>query len=174
MMKWGKKTLGILFCALLMILGITGCGGQSEKFTGNTWVYVQKTDDGNADFIDILTFEKNDKNYTSKETKTVYKVKYDGMMNEFGKMVYQKYKVVIEDKKVKPDFGMIFDEKSNSLTQNGIQLYTYVSKDDSVVDQNRRYVFKKAKKEDIEKMKKELEENTKRKVEKENQKLTQK
>lgn len=147
--------------------------GKSEKFTANSWVFVHKTDDGNEDFIDVLTFEKNNKSYTSVEKKTTYKVKYEGLMSGAG-MVSQKYKMDIEDEKNNSTPGLTYDEKSDSLTINGFSAYTYMSKDNTVIDQDNKRVFKKATKEDIEKIKKDLEENTKKKIIKENQKISRK
>jgi len=167
MMKNWKKALAMVFC-LIMMLAVAGCGGKSEKFTGSTWVYVHKTDNGAEDFIDVLTFEKNGKTYISKEKKTTYEMKYDALMNAFGHFVSREYKLNVKDVDLKSDYGMVYDEKSDSLTQNGFQLYTYMSKDDTIVDQNRKYIFKKVKKEDIEKIKSELETHTKSKIEKAN------
>lgn len=162
-----------VFACLVFALAMAGCGGKNEKFTANSWVFVHKTDDGNEDFIDVLTFEKNNKSYTSVEKKTTYKVKYEGLMSGAG-MVSQKYKMDIEDEKNNSTPGLTYDEKSDSLTINGFSAYTYMSKDNTVIDQDNKRVFKKATKEDIEKIKKDLEENTKRKIIKENQKISQK
>lgn len=171
MKKWGK--MFAVFACLVFALAMAGCGGKNEKFTANSWVFVHKTDDGNEDFIDVLTFEKNNKSYTSVEKKTTYKVKYEGLMSGAG-MVSQKYKMDIEDEKNNSTPGLTYDEKSDSLTINGFSAYTYMSKDNTVIDQDNKRVFKKATKEDIEKIKKDLEENTKRKIIKENQKISQK
>ncbi len=171
MKKWGK--MFAIFACLVLALAMAGCGGKSEKFTANSWVFVHKTDDGNEDFIDVLTFEKNNKSYTSVEKKTTYKVKYEGLMSGAG-MVSQKYKMDIEDEKNNSTPGLTYDEKSDSLTINGFSAYTYMSKDNTVIDQDNKRVFKKATKEDIEKIKKDLEENTKKKIIKENQKISQK
>ena len=161
MKKWGK--MFAIFACLVLALAMAGCGGKSEKFTANSWVFVHKTDDGNEDFIDVLTFEKNNKSYTSVEKKTTYKVKYEGLMSGAG-MVSQKYKMDIEDEKNNSTPGLTYDEKSDSLTINGFSAYTYMSKDNTVIDQDNKRVFKKATKEDIEKIKKDLEENTKKKI----------
>lgn len=171
MKKWGK--MFAVFACLVFALAMAGCGGKNEKFTANSWVFVHKTDDGNEDFIDVLTFEKNNKSYTSVEKKTTYKVKYEGLMSGAG-MVSQKYKMDIEDEKNNSTPGLTYDEKSDSLTINGFSAYTYMSKDNTVIDQDNKRVFKKATKEDIEKIKKDLEENTKKKIIKENQKISQK
>ncbi len=171
MKKWGK--MFAIFACLVLALAMAGCGGKSEKFTANSWVFVHKTDDGNEDFIDVLTFEKNNKSYTSVEKKTTYKVKYEGLMSGAG-MVSQKYKMDIEDEKNNSTPGLTYDEKSDSLTINGFSAYTYMSKDNTVIDQDNKRVFKKATKEDIEKIKKDLEENTKKKIIKENQKISRK
>lgn len=171
MKKWGK--MFAIFACLVLALAMAGCGGKSEKFTANSWVFVHKTDDGNEDFIDVLTFEKNNKSYTSVEKKTTYKVKYEGLMSGAG-MVSQKYKMDIEDEKNNSTPGLTYDEKSDSLTINGFSAYTYMSKDNTVIDRDNKRVFKKATKEDIEKIKKDLEENTKKKIIKENQKISQK
>lgn len=171
MKKWGK--MFAVFACLVLALAMAGCGGKSEKFTANSWVFVHKTDDGNEDFIDVLTFEKNNKSYTSVEKKTTYKVKYEGLMSGAG-MVSQKYKMDIEDEKNNSTPGLTYDEKSDSLIINGFSAYTYMSKDNTVIDQDNKRVFKKATKEDIEKIKKDLEENTKKKIIKENQKISQK
>lgn len=171
MKKWGK--MFAIFACLVLALAMAGCGGKNEKFTANSWVFVHKTDDGNEDFIDVLTFEKNNKSYTSVEKKTTYKVKYEGLMSGAG-MVSQKYKMDIEDEKNNSTPGLTYDEKSDSLIINGFSAYTYMSKDNTVIDQDNKRVFKKATKEDIEKIKKDLEENTKKKIIKENQKISQK
>lgn len=171
MKKWGK--MFAVFACLVLALAMAGCGGKNEKFTANSWVFVHKTDDGNEDFIDVLTFEKNNKSYTSVEKKTTYKVKYEGLMSGAG-MVSQKYKMDIEDEKNNSTPGLTYDEKSDSLIINGFSAYTYMSKDNTVIDQDNKRVFKKATKEDIEKIKKDLEENTKKKIIKENQKISQK
>ena len=171
MKKW-RRLLAVVAC-LVLSLTLFGCGGSNEKFTGNNWVFVHKTDDGYTDYIDVLTFEKNNKNYICKGKNTTYKVEYDGTASAFGKITSQ-YKIAIENSEMKPTAGLIYDEKSNSMTQNGLQFYTYISKDNTIMDQGDKRIYKKATKEEIEKIKKDMEENTKKKVEEANQKFAKK
>lgn len=167
MKKWGK--LFAVFTCLVLALAIAGCGGKNEKFTANSWVFVNKTDDATDNYIDILTFEKDGKTYTTKSKTITYKVKDERLYNIFDAYVSGKYEMKISETDGRPDTGFTYDEKTDSMKMDGFSIYTYMSKNNTVMDKDTKRIYKKATKEDIEKLKKEMQENTQKKVDQKNQ-----
>lgn len=67
----------------------------------------------------------------------------------------------VEKKEDEPskEVGLVYDEKPNSLTIMGAPRYTYMSKDDTIVEQGNPQPLKKMSKEEIEKAKKDVQEH---------------
>ncbi|SFO79843.1 hypothetical protein SAMN02910455_02093 [Acidaminococcus fermentans] len=144
MRNW-EKAFTMVFC-LLMMLAVAGCGSK-EKFTGSNWVSVHKGTTGIDNDVTIYTFEKNGKSFTCTKKTTDYIVRpVDDKVEK------------TEDEPSK-EVGLVYDEKSNSLTIMGAPRYTYMSKDDTIVEQGNPQPLKKMSKEEIEKAKKDVQEH---------------
>lgn len=145
MMKNWKKALAMVFC-LIMMLAVAGCGSK-EKFTGSNWVSVEKGTTGIENDVTIYTFEKNGKSFTCTKKVTSYVVRpVDDKVEE-------------NEYELSKEVGLVYDEKSNSLTIMGVPVYTYMSKDDTIVQQGNPKPLKKMSKEEIEKAKKDVQEH---------------
>lgn len=167
MKKWGK--MFAIFACLVLALAMAGCGGKSEKFTANSWVFVHKTDDGNESYINILNFEKNGKTYTTKEKTFTYQIKDKRLYSIADTYISGKYEMNIDESEGRTEPGFTYDEKTDGMKRDGLTFYTYMSKDNTVMDQGLKKIYKKASKEDIEKIKKEMEAYTQKNVDQKNQ-----
>lgn len=165
MMKMGnwKKAIAMVFC-LVMILAVAGCGSK-EKFTGSNWVSVRKGTSGFENTVTIYTFEKNDKSFTCTRKVTNYMVRSDSLF------AIPDYKVEEQESEPSKEVGLVYDEKSNSLTIMGAPRYTYMSKDDTIMEQGNPTPLKKMSKEEIEKAKKDMQEHAQKQADERNEQV---
>lgn len=159
MKKWGK--MFAVFACLVLALALTGCGGKNEKFTANSWVFVEKTDTGDNDYMSVIAFEKNNKSYTCTEKTTNIKIRnHGGTSLGIGAKEHYDYKVDVRESAPYIQKGLAYDEKTDSLTMDGDPFYTYMSKDNTIISHHSptlgKLTYKKATKEEIEEIKKEL------------------
>ncbi|WP_279128356.1 hypothetical protein [Acidaminococcus fermentans] len=161
-MKNWKKAWAIVF-SLVMMLSLAGCGSR-EKFTGSTWVFIHQSENGTS-YIDEMKFEKNNKSYTASTKTTSYEIRNHGKGGSLFGPIHYDYQVEVDESKPNIDPGLVFDEKSNSLTLHGFVAYTYMSKDNTVAEQGGK-IFKKMSTEEIAKAKEQLKANAQKEAEK--------